>query len=158
MKIRMSFDVAKIVIICAVLAGVCAIIGLDIALLAGATGSGTSPAIPAVSMAAGIVVGVIALLLLVNSYYKFKNDGLLILIGLFADKVAYDDILFVRQCIDTDELFLIVKDKEHSDKEMGLKVSIAEKFSDDFIKGLREYIPNITVDIFSQPKKKDKEN
>ena len=53
MKIRMSFGVAKTVIIVIVLAGVLAIAGLDIALLAGAKGLyAASPAIPAVSLVA----------------------------------------------------------------------------------------------------------
>ena len=59
MKIRMNFGTIKLVILAAVFAGVLAILGLDIAILAGAKGIiVNSVAIPVVSMIAALLVGV----------------------------------------------------------------------------------------------------
>lgn len=155
----MNFGVVKTTIIALVIAGVLAVICLDIALLANAGGRYTnSPAIPAVSMVAGILVGVIALLILFNSYYKTRKDGLIIMLGFFGDKIEYDDVIMLRQCIDTNELYIIAKEKQPSENEVALKINILTKYADKFIVGIREYIPNVTVELFSKPKeKKDKE-
>ena len=158
MKIRMSFGVAKTVIIVIVLAGVLAIAGLDIALLAGAKGLyAASPAIPAVSLVAAALIGAASLLILFNSYYGFKDKGIVIILGFFADKVAYDDFVVIKQNIDTGELFAIVNGKSPSEPQVGLKINVSVRKTDAFLQELRKHIPNITVDFFSQPKNKNKQ-
>jgi len=154
-KIRMSFGVVKTIIIAAILIGILALIGLDIAMLAKAKGATTfSPALPAVSIVAAILIGVAALLLLVNSRYVFKEAHLLILVGFFADKLAYSDIVKLKQNIATKELILLVNTT--SGEQTALKVNVSAGKTDAFMSAIREHIPNIEVEMFEEPKKKDK--
>ena len=158
MKIRMSFGVVKTVIIAVVMAGVLAVVGLDIAILAGANGLyANSPATPIVSMIAALFIGVICVLLLANSYYKFKDEAFTVMLGFFADRIAYSDVLLLRQNIETKELFAIVNDKGSSQSQVGLRINVSNAKTDEFIKCLREHIPNVTVELFTQPKKKKKD-
>ncbi len=158
MKFRMGFGIVKTAIIAVVIAGVLAVIGLDIAILAGAKGVyAQSPAIPAVSLVAGVLIGVACFLILFNSFYKFKEQGFIIMVGFFADKIAYDDVLMLKQNIDTNELFAVVKNTSESNPPVGLKINIPTAKTDEFIKELRNHIPSVTVDLYSQPKKKKKD-
>lgn len=157
MKIRMNFGIVKTLIVADVLAGALAVIGLDIAMLAQASGFyNYSPAVPAVSLAAAVAVGIAAMLILFNSYYKFKQGGLSIVLGFFSDKIAYDNIVLLKQEISSNTLFIVVSGQVNGDT--ALKVNISASNTDKFIKGLREYIPNITVELFSKPKKEKDEN
>lgn len=160
MKIRMNFGTIKLVILAAVFAGVLAILGLDIAILAGAKGIiVNSVAIPVVSMIAALLVGVACGLLIFNSFYKFKEQGLMIVLGFFADKVAYDEVVMLKQNMETSELFLIVNDKSKApvNTQIALRVNIAAVKTDEFLAEVRRHIPNITVEMFTQPKKKKKD-
>ncbi len=158
MKIRMTFGVVKSVIIAIVFVGVLAVEALDIALLAGAGALiASSPAIPIVSMIAAGIIGIACLLLLFNSYYKFKENSFIIMLGFFADKVRYEDVVVLRQNIATNELYMIVTENNPAKAQIGLKVNIAAGKTDSFITCIREHIPNVTVEIFSEPKKKKKD-
>ncbi len=151
----MSFGALKTIIIAVILLGVLALIGLDIAMLAKAKGVTTfSPALPAVSIVAAILIGVAALLLPFNSRYVFKEGYLLILVGFFADKLAYSDIIKLKQNIATKELILLVNTT--SGEQTALKVNIPLTKTDAFMSALREHIPNVEVEMFEEPKKKDK--
>ena len=160
MKIRMNFGILKTVIIAVVFAGVLAVVALDIAILAGANGfEVNSPAVPAVSMVAALLVGVACALLLLNSYYGFKQDKFVIMLGFFADKVAYSDVIMLKQSIETNELFIIVNDiaKSSVSTQVALKVNVAPVKTDAFLAEIRKHIPDVTVEIFSRPKKKKKD-
>lgn len=161
MKIRMNFGIVKTVIIVVIIAGVLALLGLDIAILAGAKGMyKASPAIPIVSMIAGIIVGIACVLLLSNSYYKFKEQILVIMLGFFSDKVDYNDIVLIRQDIENGELYLIVNDKTGAavSTQVALKVNVSAAKTDAFLAEMRKHIPDITVELFTKPKKKKKDN
>ena len=160
MKIRMNFGIVKTIIVALILAGVLAIIGLDIAMLAGAKGIlVNSVAIPIVSMIAAVLVGVTCVLLLANSYYRFKEDGFIIMLGIFKDNVAYNDVILLKQDIETSELYIIVKDKSKSpvETQVALKVNVSAKMTDVFLAEMRKHIPDVTFELFSKPKKKDKD-
>ena len=156
----MNFGILKTVIIAVVLAGVLAVVALDIAILAGANGvEVNSPAVPAVSMVAALLVGVACALLLFNSHYKFKQDNFVITLGFFADKVAYSDVIMLKQNIETSELYLIVNDisKSSINTQVALKVNVAPVKTDAFLAEMRKHISDVTVELFSQPKKKKKD-
>lgn len=160
-KIRMNFGVVKTVILAVILAGVLAVFGLDIAILAGAEGmTNNSPAIPAVSIVAGLIVGIGCVLLLTNSYYSFKENAFVMMLGIFGDKIRYEDILLVKQDIVTSELYLIVNDvtKGVQDSQIALKINISANKTAAFLKELRAHIPSVTVELFTKPKKKKKQD
>ena len=161
MKIRMNFGILKTVIIAVVLAGVLAVVALDIAILAGANGiEVNSLAVPAVSMVAALLVGVACILLLFNSHYKFKQDKFVIMLGFFSDKVAYSDVVTFKQNIETGELFIVVNDlaKSAVRSQIALKVNISTANNDVFLAEMRKHIPDVAVEFFSQPKKKKKDD
>ena len=98
MKIRMNFGVVKTILLAFVALGALAIIGLDIAMLAGANGVYTdSPAIAIVSLAAATIIAVAALLVIFNSVYRFKDDHIVATLGFFVDKIKYDDVVCISK-------------------------------------------------------------
>ena len=61
--------------------------------------------------------------------------------------------------METSELFLIVNDKSKApvNTQIALRVNIAAVKTDEFLAEVRKHIPNITVEMFTQPKKKKKD-
>ncbi|MDE6060303.1 MAG: hypothetical protein K2G31_02375 [Clostridia bacterium] len=157
MKIRMSFGAVKTVILAIVFAGALAVVGLDIAMLASDRLYTYSSTIPAVSLVAAVIICVAAALILFNSYYKFKDSGLRIMLGFLADGISYDSIVLLRQNIETNDLYIIVDDSKSYGEQVAIKVNVAQSKIDAFVKGLREYIPNVTVELFTQQKKKNQD-
>lgn len=156
MKIRMNFGVVKTIILAVVTLGALAIVGLDIAMLAGANGVYTdSPAIAIVSLVAATLIALAALLVLFNSAYRFKNDRLVATLGFFVDKIKYDDVIYIKQNSETREIYLLCNGQKESDGEVSFKINVSTKRVDDFIKGMREHIGDVIVEVFT-PEKKDK--
>lgn len=156
MKIRMNFGVVKTIILAVITLGALAIVGLDIAMLAGANGVYTdSPAIAIVSLVAATLIALAALLVLFNSAYRFKNDRLVATLGFFVDKIKYDDVICIKQNSETREIYLLCNGQKESDGEVSFKINVSTKRVDDFIKGMREHIGDVIVEVFT-PEKKDK--
>lgn len=156
MKIRMSFGIVKTVLMVVVLLGALAVIGLDIAMLAGANGVDTSsPAVAAVSLFAAIVICVATALVLFNSYYKFKDGKYVAVLGFFVDRISYDDIICIKQNSHTKEIYAIVKGEKECDGDTGFRINVAENKTDAFLVALREKKSDIVVEIFT-PEKKNK--
>lgn len=156
MKFRMYFGAVKTVIVAIIIAGALAISGLDIAMLAGANGVATAqPAVAWVSVVAAVVIAVAALLVLFNSYYGFKDDKMVAVLGFFVDKIKYEDIVCIKQNSLTGEIYLITKGLKESDGEMSFKVNIPSSKTDAFILEMRNHIGEIIVEVFT-PEKKDK--
>lgn len=156
MKFRMNFGVVKTVIVTIIVLGALAIGGLDIAMLAGANGVATSqPAVAWVSIVAAVIIAVAALLVLVNSYYGFKDDKIIAVLGFFVDRIKYDDIICIKQNSLTGEIYLITKGLKESDGEMSFRVNISPSKTDAFIREMRNHIGEIIVEVFT-PEKKDK--
>lgn len=96
MKFRMNFGIVKTVIVAVIIVGALAIAALDIAMLAGANGVATQqPAVAWVSIVAAVIIAVAALLVLFNSYYGFKEDKMVSVLGFFVDKIKYEDIVCI---------------------------------------------------------------
>ncbi len=156
MKIRMNFGVVKTILLAVVTLGALAIVGLDIAMLAGANGVYTdSPAIAIVSLVAATLIALAALLVLFNSAYRFKDDRLVATLGFFVDKIKYDDVICIKQNFETREIYLLCNGQKESDGEVSFKINVSTKRVDDFIKGMREHIGDVIVEVFT-PEKKDK--
>ena len=156
MKFRMNFGVAKTVIVTIIVLGALAIGGLDIAMLAGANRVATSqPAVAWVSIVAAVIIAVAALLVLFNSYYGFKDDKMVVVLGFFVDRIKYDDIVCIKQNSLTGEIYLVTKGLKESAGEMSFRVNISPSKTDAFIHEMRNHIGEIIVEVFT-PEKKDK--
>ncbi len=157
MKFRMNFGIVKTIIVAVVIAGALAIGGLDIAMIAGANGVTTQqPAVAWVSLVAAFIIAIAAALVLFNSYYGFKDDKMIAVLGFFVDKIKYDDIVCIKQNSLTREIYVIVKGQNAQDGEMSFKVNIAVNKTDDFILEMRNHIGEVIVEVFT-PEKKDKD-
>ncbi len=157
MKFRMNFGIVKTIIVVLVVLGALAVMALDIAMLAGANGVATQqPAVAWVSIVAALIIAVAALLVLFNSYYGFKKDKFVSVLGFFVDKMSYDDIICIKQNSLTGEIYLITKGIKAQDGEMSFKVNIAPQKTDDFIHEMRNHIGEVIVEVFT-PEKKNKD-
>lgn len=153
MKFRMNFGIAKTIILAVIAAGALAIIGVDIAMLAGENTA--EPAIAGVSVGAATLIAVASLLVLFNSYYKFKDGQLVTVLGFFVDKIDYNDLVCVKQNSEMREIYLITKGVKQTDGEISFRVNIPTQKVDDFIASLRDKIGDIIVEVYT-PEKKDK--
>ncbi len=150
-RFRMNIGVLKSIVIAIVALGALAIIALDIALLSGAGKlHKASPALGGVSLAAAVVILVIAMLLLFNCNYTFKRDYMLVVLGIFWDKVKYSDIVMIKQNGSSDDIYLIIKS---DGMETAAKVNIPHAVNDAFICALRQRVPDIEVETFFTDKK-----
>lgn len=157
MKIRMYFGAIKTIIISIVLAGTLAIVGLDIAMLVGTNGVKTSsPAIAAVSLAAAVIIAVAAMLILCNSYYRFDEDKLVIMLGFFRDKVGYDKVVAIKQNNVTKEVFVIYESVKEEEGNQSIRFNLAPQKTDVFLAQMRKYCPFVIVEPFT-PEKKDRD-
>ena len=114
-----------------------------------------SPAIAIVSLVAATLIALAALLVLFNSAYRFKNDRLVATLGFFVDKIKYDDVICIKQNSETREIYLLCNGQKESEGEVSFKINVSTKRVDDFIKGMREHIGDVIVEVFT-PEKKDK--
>lgn len=158
--VRMSFGRWKTAILIIVAICALALCGLDIAMLAGAPGvDNSSPAVASVSLCAGILILVACLLVLLNSYYKFRDKDYIAVLGFFVDKIAYDRILSVQQNSKTGELYVLIEDEKSTGGMLGLKINVPNKNTDAFLHCLLEKKSDLTVEFFmpeSNDGKKDK--
>lgn len=153
----MNFGIVKTVIVTVIILGALAVCALDIAMLAGANGVVTSqPAVAWVSIVAAAIIAVAAMLVLFNSYYGFKKDKIVSVLGFFVDKIKYDDVVCIKQNSLTGEIYLIVKGLREQDGEVSFKVNIAPQKTDAFIHEMRNHIGEIIVEVFT-PEKKNKD-
>lgn len=160
MRFRMNFGIVKTILLAIVALGAIAIMGVDIAMLAGAEGlASKNPAniaIAAVSLCAALIIALVALLILLNSSYTFKKSYMRAVLGVFVDKISYDDIVCFKQNSLNKELYLITKGIRQSDGEISFRLNIAPERTDDFIKAMRDKVGDVIVDVFT-PEKKDKD-
>lgn len=156
----MNFGIVKTLLLGIVALGALAIMGIDIAMLAGAEGlaakGSASIAIAAVSLCAAVIIALGALLIIFNSAYTFKSDKLLAVLGVFVDRISYDDILCFKQNSLNGELYLITRGVRPTDGEIGFKLNLSPQMTDGFIAKMREHVPDIIVDVFT-PERKDKD-
>ncbi len=154
-KFRMYFGVVKTIVLSIVVLGGLAIVALDVAMLAGVNGINTNPAIASVSLCAAVLIVTVALLVLFNSYYGFKQDKFVAVLGFFVDKIPYDDIICVKQNSETREIYLITKGVKETDGTVGFKVNIPVAKVDTFIAEISKHVGEVVVDIFT-PEHKNK--
>ena len=157
MKLRMYFGIVKTVIIAVVILFALALAGVDIAMLAGAKGIETSmPAIAGVSLGASVLIAVAGALLLLNSFYKFDKDKLVVMLGVFKDVVPYESVTAVRQNGETREVYLFAKGKKIQDGETVIRFNVDNGKTDDLLEAIRQAMPDLIIEVFtpenSEPK------
>lgn len=159
MRFRMNFGIVKTVLLWIVALGALAIVALDIAMLVGtdslAVRGASDTAIASVSLGAGVIIAIGALLVLFNSSYTFKEKYMVAIMGVFVDKISYDEMVCFKQNSLTNELYLITKGIKPTDGEISFRLNLTPQNVDDFIAQAREHKGDIIVDVFT-PEKKDK--
>lgn len=160
MRFRMNFGIVKTILLAIVALGALAIVALDIAMLVGtqslAVRGASDTAIASVSLCAGVIIALGAVLILFNSAYTFKDKYMVAVMGVFVDKIGYDEMVCFKQNSLTKELYLITKGIKATDGEISFRLNLAPQNVDDFIAQTRQHKGNIIVDVFT-PEKKDKE-
>ncbi|MBO4555026.1 MAG: hypothetical protein J5713_04530 [Clostridia bacterium] len=157
MKFRMNFGLTKTIIIAVVIVFALALVGLDVAMLAGAKGIATSlPAVAAVSLAASVIIAVAACLVLFGSFYKFEKDRLVIMLGIFRDVIPYENVTEIRQDGSTRELYIVAKGVRIQDGENVIKFNVDKKKTDDLIEAFKKSMPEMIIEVFTPVDNKPK--
>lgn len=161
MRFRMNFGIVKTVLLGVVALGALAIVGLDIAMLVGtssiAAHSASDTAIACVSLCAAVIIAVGALLVIFNSSYTFKENYMAATLGIFVDKIRYEEIVCFKQNSVTKELYLITQGLKPSDGQISFRLNLSPEKEGEFISQMRDHIGDIVVDVFTpEDKNKDK--
>ena len=155
MKFRMDFGIFKTIVIVIVMLGALALVGLDIAMLAGAKGVATAmPAVAAVSLAAAVIIALAALIVLVNSFYKFKDDRLEFVLGIFKDKIPYDYITAVKEDERTKDIYIFARGQRAQDAEVSLRMNVSKNKVDSVLEEIRKHLPNMIIEVFTSEDKR----
>lgn len=145
---RMDMGKVKLALLILLLVGALAIAALDIAILAGAF-TVRADAVAGVSLGAAALIFAGAALIIFNSGYRFDDACITVKLGVFGDKIKYDDISRLKQETLSGDLYLI----SGGDFEgTTIKINIQKKDNDAFIAALRERLPNVAVEYFSYPR------
>ena len=157
MKFRMNFGIVKTIILALVIAGALSLAAIDIAMLAGAEGLETSmPAIAGVSLAAAVIIAIAALVVLLNSFYKFEEAQLVFVLGIFKDTISYDNVTAVRQDSRTKEAYIFAKGKRVQDGEVSLHIVTNPKNADKLLEEIRKAMPSMIIEVFTSEDKHSK--
>ena len=94
MKFRMYFGWLKTTLVSVVILAGVVVVVLDAVMLSGEVSAliTANKPVAGVSLAAGALLTIAASLLLGNSYYKFRDDELFVMMGVFGDSVEYDTV------------------------------------------------------------------
>ena len=157
MKFRMNFGIVKTIIIVLVIVGALALMGVDIAMLAGAKGLETSmPAVAGVSLAAAAIIAISALVVLLNSFYKFDKDKLVFVLGVFKDTIPYENITSIKEDIRTKEFYVFAKGKRVQDGEVSLHIVAQKNKEEGIVSAIREAVPSIAIEVFESEDRRSK--
>ena len=134
-----------------------AIVVLDAVMISGAVPAfeTANVTVAAVSLAAAALIVVFAVLLLVNSWYKLRDDGIFAMMAVFGDTVAYNDIRRISVNAVTYEIF-VAWQKDGEGPETVTRLNLTEKDSKVMLTELERRCAFATVDTFTPPEKKNK--
>lgn len=155
MGFKQFFGVAKTIVVSLICAACVAVVGVDISLLVNKDFMTQSPAIAIVSMGAALLIVLFALLLLLNSFYKFKEDKFIACLGFFVDKIDYKDIVGVKRNEQTGDIYLIIKDGNRP-SAMAFRMNLSKAKQEDFLKALESKCEGLKIETFEPIKKKKK--
>lgn len=146
---RMNFGALKLALLIVVILGALAVIGLDIAILAGAIFT-DARVVAWVSLAASALVGAMVVVVLAGSGYSFCEDHICVSLGFFKDKLPYDKITELKRNGDSGTYYIIMGDVQTG---TNVRVDISASANDEFVKELRKHLPTIPVETFVLPPK-----
>lgn len=155
MSFRMFFGWVKTLIIAVVALAGAAIIVLDAVMISGvnAAFATANVTVAAVSLAAAALIDVFALLLLFNSRYKLRDDGLYALLGVFGDEVAYNDIHRISVNAVTYEIFVAWR-KDGEGAETVTRLNLTEKDARAMLPELERRCAFAVAETFTPPEKR----
>ena len=148
----MYFGTFRLLLISIVIVGALVAMGLDIAILSGTVVTSVPEAAWA-SLAASILAAVAAIVVLIFSGYRFDDDCISVLLGIFKDKIPYEKITGLKRNADTGTYFAVMGDDVDG---TSVRIDISRAKDEDFVRELRKHLPTIPVETFVLPKKKDK--
>ena len=149
---RMNFGAVKLALMLLVIFGALGVIGLDVAILAGAIATRV-PEVAWASLAASVLVAAAALVVLISSGYRFDDECMYVLLGIFKDKIPYENITGLKRNADSGVYYIVMGEGEDG---TSVRIDIPRAKDEAFVKELRKHLPTIPVETFILPKKKDK--
>ena len=157
MTFRMFFGLIKTCMVIAIALAGTAIVVLDAVMISGAVPAfeTANVTVAAVSLAAAALIVVFAVLLLVNSWYKLRDDGIFAMMAVFGDTVAYNDIRRISVNAVTYEIFVAWR-KDGEGPETVTRLNLTEKNAKAVLAELERRCAFATVDTFTPPEKKNK--
>lgn len=157
MTFRMFFGWIKTCMVIAIALAGTAIVVLDAVMISGAVPAfeTANVTVAAVSLAAAALIVVFAVLLLVNSWYKLRDDGIFAMMAVFGDTVAYNDIRRISVNAVTYEIFVAWR-KDGEGAETVTRLNLTEKNAKAVLAELERRCAFATVDTFTPPEKKNK--
>lgn len=157
MKFRMYFGGVKTACVAVVIAIGIAVIVLDSVMLSGAVSTLTTSntALAWVSLVAGALIAVFAALLLFNSYYKLNDDELVVVFGVFVDRIAYGEVEEIFVTVDGCEIFLSCRRAGKS--PVNLRLYPTPSRSKDILSELEKRCAFAVVHYIQPPADKDKD-
>lgn len=157
MTFRMFFGWIKTCMVITIALAGTAIVVLDAVMISGAVPAfeTANVTVAAVSLAAAALIVVFAVLLLVNSWYKLRDDGIFAMMAVFGDTVAYNDIRRISVNAVTYEIFVAWR-KDGEGPETVTRLNLTEKNAKAVLAELERRCAFATVDTFTPPEKKNK--
>ena len=157
MSFRLFFGWTKTCMVIAIVLAGTAIVVLDAVMISGAVPAfeTANVTVAAVSLAAAALIVVFAVLLLVNSWYKLRDDGIFAMMAVFGDTVAYNDIRRISVNAVTYEIF-VAWQKDGEGPETVTRLNLTEKNAKAVLAELERRCAFATVDTFTPPEKKNK--
>lgn len=134
-----------------------AIVALDAVMISGAVPAfeTSNVTVAAVSLVAAALIFLFAVLLLTCSFYKLGDDGIFSLMGVFADRVAYNDVSRIAVNAVTSEVFISWR-KDGAGAETVTRLNLTQKDCKAMLAELERRCAFATIDTFTPPEKKKK--
>lgn len=157
MTFRMFFGWVKTAMLALIALAGAAIVALDAVMISGAVPAfeTSNVTVAAVSMVAAVLIFLFAVLLLTCSFYKLGDDGIFSLMGVFADRVAYNDVSRIAVNAVTSEVFISWR-KDGAGAETVTRLNLMQKDSKAMLAELERRCAFATIDTFTPPEKKKK--
>ena len=157
MTFRMFFGWVKTVMLALIALAGAAIVALDAVMISGAVPAfeTSNVTVAVVSLVAAVLIFLFAVLLLACSFYKLGDDGIFSLMGVFADRVAYNDVSRIAVNAVTSEVFISWR-KDGAGAETVTRLNLTQKDSKAMLAELERRCAFATIDTFTPPEKKKK--
>lgn len=155
MKLKMNFGTAKTAILWAVAAVALVMCALNIAILVISARNGSNEAplvVSSVSLAGCALLCAECMVMLFLSRYHFGEDKLTITLGVFKDKIMYDNVVVLRQNSHTGELFIVSDSPKSGGGQISTRVNLKGNDLDKFIDEMRRHVDELAIEMFTVSK------